>query len=63
MQEWKGTWSDGSAVWQFVPEGEKERIGLDFDDQDGEFYMSQVRNTNQKKNTVVLLKFDVHFLF
>jgi len=41
-KEWKGTWSDGSAVWQFVPEGEKERIGLDFDDQDGEFYMSQM---------------------
>ena len=40
-KEWKGTWSDGSAVWNFVPDGEKTNIGLNFD-HDGEFYMSQM---------------------
>ena len=38
--EWKGSWCDGSAVWTFVSEEEKERIGLNFE-HDGEFYMSQ----------------------
>ena len=38
--EWRGAWSDGSREWQFIPEDEKDNIGLTFD-VDGEFYMSQ----------------------
>ena len=38
--EWRGAWSDGSREWQFIPEEEKENLGLTFD-VDGEFYMSQ----------------------
>ena len=37
--EWNGAWSDGSAEWQFIPDEEKENIGLNFDG-DGEFWMS-----------------------
>jgi hypothetical protein len=37
--EWNGPWSDGSAEWRYVPDEEKESIGLNFDS-DGEFYMS-----------------------
>jgi calpain len=37
--EWNGAWSDGSAEWQYIPDDEKENIGLNFDD-DGEFWMS-----------------------
>ena len=37
--EWNGPWSDGSAEWRYVPDEEKESIGLNFDT-DGEFYMS-----------------------
>ena len=37
--EWNGAWSDGSAEWQFIPDEEKENIGLNFDS-DGEFWMS-----------------------
>ena len=37
--EWNGPWSDGSAEWRYVPDEEKEAIGLNFDT-DGEFYMS-----------------------
>jgi len=37
--EWNGAWSDGSAEWGYVPDEEKERIGLNFDN-DGEFWMS-----------------------
>ena len=38
--EWKGAWSDGSKEWQFIPEDEKLKLGLNFE-HDGEFYMSQ----------------------
>ncbi|CAB3374133.1 Hypothetical predicted protein [Cloeon dipterum] len=37
--EWKGAWSDESQEWQFIPQEEKNRIGLTFD-KDGEFWMS-----------------------
>ncbi|XP_059481918.1 calpain-B isoform X3 [Neocloeon triangulifer] len=37
--EWNGAWSDKSAEWRFIPQNEKEEIGLTFDD-DGEFWMS-----------------------
>jgi len=37
--EWTGAWSDGSAEWQFIPDEEKEAMGLNFDS-DGEFWMS-----------------------
>lgn len=38
--EWKGAWSDGSREWQYVPDSEKETLGLTFDG-DGEFFMSE----------------------
>jgi len=38
--EWKGAWSDGSMEWKFIPDDEKNNLGLTFDE-DGEFYMSQ----------------------
>eukprot|EP00096_Caligus_rogercresseyi_P013854 TRINITY_DN6450_c0_g1_i1.p1 TRINITY_DN6450_c0_g1~~TRINITY_DN6450_c0_g1_i1.p1 ORF type:complete len:564 (-),score=220.83 TRINITY_DN6450_c0_g1_i1:214-1905(-) len=37
--EWKGPFSDGSAEWQFIPDEEKDNIGVDFG-QDGEFWMT-----------------------
>ncbi|XP_070491574.1 calpain-B-like [Chironomus tepperi] len=37
--EWNGPWSDKSAEWQFIPEYEKQEIGLTFET-DGEFWMS-----------------------
>merc|ERR1719328_913230 len=37
--EWNGAWSDRSAEWQFIPDEEKESLGLTFE-ADGEFYMS-----------------------
>ncbi|XP_033735907.1 calpain-B-like isoform X15 [Pecten maximus] len=37
--EWKGAWSDESEEWRFIPEEEKQNLGLTFDD-DGEFWMS-----------------------
>ncbi|XP_050555732.1 calpain-B isoform X7 [Spodoptera frugiperda] len=37
--EWNGPWSDKSPEWRFIPESEKEEMGLTFDD-DGEFWMS-----------------------
>ena len=37
--EWKGAWSDKSPEWQFIPDEEKEAVGLTFD-HDGEFWMS-----------------------
>jgi calpain len=37
--EWNGAWSDRSAEWQFIPQEEKENLGLTFDE-DGEFFMS-----------------------
>ncbi|KAL7037807.1 hypothetical protein ACKWTF_009368 [Chironomus riparius] len=37
--EWNGAWSDKSREWQFIPDYEKEEIGLTFD-RDGEFWIS-----------------------
>ena len=37
--EWNGAWSDGSAEWQYIPDEEKDNIGLNFEN-DGEFWMS-----------------------
>ncbi|XP_075214527.1 calpain-A-like isoform X2 [Lycorma delicatula] len=37
--EWNGQWSDKSPEWRFIPEHEKQEIGLTFSD-DGEFWMS-----------------------
>lgn len=37
--EWNGPWSDQSPEWRFIPEHEKEEMGLTFD-ADGEFWMS-----------------------
>lgn len=37
--EWNGPWSDGSAEWKYVPDEEKEALGLTFET-DGEFFMS-----------------------
>ena len=25
--EWKGSWSDGSTEWNYIPDDEKERLG------------------------------------
>lgn len=37
--EWKGAWSDQSPEWRFIPDNQKEEIGLTFDE-DGEFWIS-----------------------
>lgn len=37
--EWKGAWSDSSAEWKYIPDGEKRNLGITCDD-DGEFWMS-----------------------
>ncbi|XP_055589781.1 calpain-A-like isoform X3 [Uranotaenia lowii] len=37
--EWNGAWSDQSAEWRFIPDDQKEELGLNFDS-DGEFWMS-----------------------
>lgn len=37
--EWNGAWSDGSPEWRYIPDDEKDAIGLNFE-QDGEFWMS-----------------------
>ena len=37
--EWNGAWSDGSPEWQYIPDDEKQLLGINFD-QDGEFWMS-----------------------
>ncbi|XP_012232198.1 calpain-B-like isoform X4 [Linepithema humile] len=37
--EWNGPWSDRSPEWRFIPDHEKEELGLTFD-VDGEFWMS-----------------------
>ncbi|XP_047468422.1 calpain-A-like isoform X1 [Penaeus chinensis] len=37
--EWLGAWSDKSQEWQFIPDEEKEEMGLTFE-HDGEFWMS-----------------------
>lgn len=41
--EWIGAWSDNSDEWKRVPKSEREKMGLNFDD-DGEFwYFPSVR--------------------
>ncbi|KAM8712565.1 hypothetical protein ACLKA7_012977 [Drosophila subpalustris] len=37
--EWNGPWSDSSPEWRYIPEEQKQEIGLTFD-RDGEFWMS-----------------------
>lgn len=37
--EWNGAWSDGSPEWNYIPDDEKEALGINFE-QDGEFWMS-----------------------
>lgn len=37
--EWNGPWSDSSPEWRYIPEDQKNEIGLTFD-RDGEFWMS-----------------------
>jgi len=37
--EWNGPWSDKSPEWRYIPESEKQEIGLVFEN-DGEFWMS-----------------------
>ena len=37
--EWSGAWSDGSPEWGYVPDEEKENLGINFE-ADGEFWMS-----------------------
>ncbi|XP_053684454.1 calpain-B-like isoform X2 [Sabethes cyaneus] len=37
--EWNGAWSDQSPEWRFIPDEQKEELGLSFD-VDGEFWMS-----------------------
>nr|XP_033330561.1 calpain-A isoform X3 [Megalopta genalis] len=37
--EWNGPWSDQSPEWRFIPDHEKDELGLTFD-MDGEFWMS-----------------------
>uniref|UniRef100_A0A1A9ZRB7 Calpain catalytic domain-containing protein n=1 Tax=Glossina pallidipes TaxID=7398 RepID=A0A1A9ZRB7_GLOPL len=37
--EWNGPWSDGSPEWRYIPDEQKDEIGLNFD-RDGEFWMS-----------------------
>ncbi|XP_062558503.1 calpain-A-like isoform X8 [Armigeres subalbatus] len=37
--EWNGAWSDQSAEWRYIPDEQKEELGLNFD-VDGEFWMS-----------------------
>ncbi|KAA3674706.1 calpain, invertebrate [Paragonimus westermani] len=38
-EEWVGPWSDQSREWKNIPQDERRRIGLTFDN-DGEFWMS-----------------------
>ncbi|XP_053670171.1 calpain-A-like [Anopheles nili] len=37
--EWNGPWSDKSPEWRFIPDDQKQELGLNFD-HDGEFWMS-----------------------
>lgn len=37
--EWNGPWSDGAPEWDYIPQEEKERLGIHFE-HDGEFWMS-----------------------
>lgn len=36
-KEWNGNWSDGSDSWNRVPQKERDRMGLNYED-DGEFW-------------------------
>ena len=29
--EWNGAWSDGSPEWRYIPEEEKEALGINFE--------------------------------
>ncbi len=35
--EWNGQWSDKSEAWNRVPKSERDKMGLNFDE-DGEFW-------------------------
>ena len=37
--EWNGPWSDQSQEWQFIPQEQKDEMGLNFE-HDGEFWMA-----------------------
>jgi calpain len=37
--EWDGAWSDGSPEWRYIPDEEKEHLGINFE-ADGEWWMS-----------------------
>ena len=37
--EWRGIWADGSEEWKFIPDDEKENLGITFES-DGEWWMS-----------------------
>jgi len=37
--EWNGAWSDGSPEWRYIPDEEKEYLGINFE-ADGEWWMS-----------------------
>jgi len=37
--EWNGAWSDGSPEWRYIPDDEKENLGINFE-ADGEWWMS-----------------------
>ena len=37
--EWNGAWSDGSPEWRYIPDEEKEHLGINFE-ADGEWWMS-----------------------
>lgn len=37
--EWQGIWADGSEEWKYIPQQEKESLGITFED-DGEWWMS-----------------------
>jgi calpain len=51
--EWNGPWSDGSAEWRYVPDEEKEAIGLNFET-DGEFFMSyKVKLNSMELQTLI----------
>ena len=36
--EWNGSWSDKSEAWNRVPKSERDKLGLNFDE-DGEFWL------------------------
>jgi calpain len=59
--EWNGAWSDRSAEWQFIPDEEKENLGLTFE-ADGEFWMSYKDFTRywDQVAKVILFKYYKH---